>query len=72
MDCKSYVGYQVVSHVCVMQDYGMTVRKKRRSRSVTADMADGDLQGGEAAASVLKGQLHLSRQQTSCMCISHR
>ena len=40
----------------------MTVRKKRRSRSVTADMADGDLQGGEAAASILKGQLYQSRQ----------
>ncbi|KAA6420263.1 MAG: hypothetical protein FRX49_09747 [Trebouxia sp. A1-2] len=39
-----------------VEDYGMTVRKKRRSRSVTADMADGDLQGGEAAASVLKGR----------------
>ncbi|KAL0049611.1 hypothetical protein WJX82_006036 [Trebouxia sp. C0006] len=39
-----------------VEDYSMTVRKKRRSRSVTADMADGDLQGGEAAASVLKGR----------------
>ncbi len=54
-----------------MQDYGITVRKKRRTRSATADMADDDLQGGEAAASVLKGQLHQSRQQTSCMCMTH-
>jgi hypothetical protein len=45
-----------------MQDYGMPVRKKRRSRSVTAGMADDDLQGGEAAASVLKGQLRFNRQ----------
>ena len=41
----------------------MTVRKKRRSRSVTADMADGDLQGGQAAASVLKGQLRFRKKK---------
>ncbi|KAL0040405.1 hypothetical protein WJX77_006212 [Trebouxia sp. C0004] len=39
-----------------VEDYGIVVRKRRRARSVTADMADDDLQGGEAAASVLKGR----------------
>lgn len=39
-----------------MQYEGAAARKRRRTNSVTREGDDDEVQGGEAAASVLKGQ----------------